>query len=53
MHATHADRPDHRPAHGEWGPSHHRDLDDGLEAVRAVQTGLDLRDHGGPRPDDN
>ena len=45
----------------EWGPSRHRfDPDDtgSHESARAsaltgVQTGLDLRDNGGQRPDDN
>lgn len=39
----------------EWGPSRHypetgADDDGGLGPVQA---GLDLRDNGGPRPDDN
>jgi hypothetical protein len=43
----------------EWGPSRHRVDDtepgqgaDGL-ALAGVQAGLDLRDNGGQRPDDN
>jgi hypothetical protein len=44
----------------EWGPSRHR-LDEpagtsapaGPGALSGVQTGLDLRDNGGQRPDDN
>jgi len=37
----------------EWGPSRH--YDDGSESANAdaVQAGLDLRDNGGQRPDDN
>ena len=40
----------------EWGPSRHRPEESrlGVEDARdGVQTGLDLRDHGGQRPDDN
>ena len=41
----------------EWGPSQHRfDPDNGPDRDRAlagVQVGLDLRDNGGQRPDDN
>ena len=43
----------------EWGPSRHRVEDPTGTAppattdTRAVQTGLDLRDNGGQRPDDN
>jgi len=40
----------------EWGPSRHRVEEPayGAEQARAgVQTGLDLRDNGGQRPDDN
>jgi hypothetical protein len=48
----------------EWGPSRHRQDpydtagSDALTSVRSsvqtsVQTGLDLRDNGGQRPDDN
>jgi hypothetical protein len=33
----------------EWGPAKNRDD----ERATAVQTSLDLRDNGGPRPDDN
>jgi hypothetical protein len=44
----------------EWGPSRHR-LDDPAGstaptdsgALTGVQAGLDLRDNGGQRPDDN
>jgi hypothetical protein len=47
----------------EWGPSRHR-LDDPASpvtspvtgtdpALAGVQAGLDLRDNGGQRPDDN
>jgi hypothetical protein len=37
----------------EWGPAQHRDSYE-LEAAReSVQRGLDLRDNGGQRPDDN
>jgi len=43
----------------EWGPGRHR-LDDAVsappspnEALTGVQVGLDLRDNGGQRPDDN
>jgi hypothetical protein len=44
----------------EWGPSRHR-LDDPAVttaptdpgALTGVQAGLDLRDNGGQRPDDN
>ena len=35
----------------EWGPGRHRD--DNEEALQSVQAGLDLRDNGGQRPDDN
>ncbi|PJJ54071.1 hypothetical protein CLV56_3575 [Mumia flava] len=38
----------------EWGPSRHRDGHaESSDAWHAVQTALDLRDNGGPRPDDN
>jgi hypothetical protein len=41
----------------EWGPAQHRDSNRDsyeLEAAReSVQRGLDLRDNGGQRPDDN
>ncbi len=40
----------------EWGPSQHRTdtTDDGrVGGTAAVQSALDLRDNGGPRPDDN
>ena len=40
----------------EWGPSRHRDdyadTADG-RVLAGVQAGLDLRDNGGERPDDN
>jgi hypothetical protein len=40
----------------EWGPSRHRqdghDAND-PQALASVQAGLDLRDNGGERPDDN
>jgi hypothetical protein len=35
----------------EWGPSRHRDDQD--DTLHSVQVGLDLRDNGGQRPDDN
>jgi hypothetical protein len=34
----------------EWGPAKNRDDD---QHARPVQAALDLRDNGGPRPDDN
>ena len=41
----------------EWGYSQHRaepyDGSGGRAGTRAVQSALDLRDNGGPRPDDN
>ncbi len=38
----------------EWGPSRHRDDSrEGADALAGVQAGLDLRDNGGQRPDDN
>jgi hypothetical protein len=41
----------------EWGPARHRadDRQDDrrAEALAGVQAGLDLRDNGGQRPDDN
>lgn len=37
----------------EWGPARHRDFDDSDAALQPVQSGLDLRDNGGQRPDDN
>jgi len=37
----------------EWGPAHHRDQDHDDLALASVQSGLDLRDNGGQRPDDN
>ncbi|HSE54180.1 MAG TPA: hypothetical protein VLB03_00525 [Nocardioidaceae bacterium] len=36
----------------EWGPAHNRDPYDET-ALQSVQSGLDLRDNGGQRPDDN
>ena len=36
----------------EWGPARHREQHDD-ESVMAVQSGLDRRDNGGQRPDDN
>jgi hypothetical protein len=45
----------------EWGPARHR-LDDatgspgtstGSGVLAGIQAGLDLRDNGGQRPDDN
>ncbi|HEX5561117.1 MAG TPA: hypothetical protein VFX52_05705 [Nocardioidaceae bacterium] len=39
----------------EWGPSRHRVETDNDQhgALAGVQAGLDLRDNGGQRPDDN
>jgi hypothetical protein len=39
----------------EWGPSRHRDetADGQTQPLAGVQAGLDLRDNGGQRPDDN
>ena len=42
----------------EWGPGRHRLAEDtggpsGDGGLASVQTGLDLRDNGGQRPDDN
>jgi hypothetical protein len=40
----------------EWGPSRHREDDQPLStaaSLAGVQSGLDLRDNGGQRPDDN
>jgi hypothetical protein len=40
----------------DWGPARHRQGDDTsttVSTVQSVQTGLDLRDNGGQRPDDN
>ena len=34
----------------EWGPAKH---DPDSPTAQAVQAALDLRDNGGPRPDDN
>ena len=36
----------------EWGPARNRDQDTD-SALQSVQSGLDLRDNGGQRPDDN
>jgi hypothetical protein len=36
----------------EWGPARHNQ-DETTAETRAVQYGLDLRDNGGQRPDDN
>jgi hypothetical protein len=36
----------------DWGPAQHR-RDDDPRLGDAVQLGLDLRDNGGERPDDN
>jgi hypothetical protein len=35
----------------EWGPASHDP--DNPNSYEAVQQALDLRDNGGPRPDDN
>lgn len=37
----------------EWGPARHRDHEGSEPALQSVQSGLDLRDNGGQRPDDN
>jgi hypothetical protein len=37
----------------EWGPSRHYDSNGDDRLDQAVQAGLDLRDNGGERPDDN
>jgi hypothetical protein len=37
----------------EWGPSRHYSDSTSANTDRAVQFGLDLRDNGGQRPDDN
>ena len=37
----------------EWGPDQHRETRQEDSALRSAQSGLDLRDHGGQRPDDN
>ncbi|WP_370614961.1 hypothetical protein [Mumia sp. Pv 4-285] len=40
--------------YAEWGPSRHWSDESRDEGPRnPVQTALDLRDNGGPRPDDN
>ena len=35
----------------EWGPARHSEENEA--ALASVQAGLDLRDNGGQRPDDN
>ena len=37
----------------EWGPSRHYPENQNSAEAQAVQYGLDLRDNGGQRPDDN
>ena len=37
----------------EWGPGRHRDDNDRRQPAPASRHGLDLRDNGGQRPDDN
>ena len=37
----------------EWGPARHYDDGGSSATADAVQAGLDLRDNGGQRPDDN
>jgi hypothetical protein len=37
----------------EWGPARHRDYESDDSMLQSVQSGLDLRDNGGQRPDDN
>ena len=37
----------------EWGPSRHYEDGSSGGNTDAVQAGLDLRDNGGQRPDDN
>jgi hypothetical protein len=38
----------------EWGPAKHDpESPTSKQAQLALQTALDLRDNGGPRPDDN
>jgi hypothetical protein len=37
----------------DWGPARHRDYEEGEPQLQPVQSGLDLRDNGGQRPDDN
>jgi hypothetical protein len=37
----------------EWGPARHREGEDSSPVLQSVQSGLDLRDNGGQRPDDN
>jgi len=37
----------------DWGPARHRDNDTRDHGRHPVQSGLDLRDNGGQRPDDN
>jgi len=35
----------------DWGPAQHRPPDP--RSIEAVQAAIDLRDNGGPRPEDN
>lgn len=37
----------------DWGPARHADTYDTSAALALVQSGLDSRDNGGERPDDN
>ena len=37
----------------EWGPARHSTDAGQGPGLQAIQTGLDLRDNGGQRPDDN
>jgi hypothetical protein len=37
----------------DWGPARHRDHTSDEAALQSVQAGLDRRDNGGERPDDN
>ena len=37
----------------EWGPAQHRENQQTDTPLQSVQSGLDLRDHGGQRPDDS
>ncbi len=37
----------------EWGPAQHRETQQADATLQPVQSGLDLRDHGGQRPDDS
>ena len=56
-HITDQRRTDMYEMYPEWGPSRHRESDEPLNSTDAslagVQSGLDLRDNGGQRPDDN